>query len=101
MAFERFGNALRRFLHSPGRVLVVCLIFFGTSLVFDGILWRLWGLHHDHARLSGEITSLHAEIGSLDRQLRQARDPAFIERQARDRLDLVGERDLVFVFPEE
>lgn len=101
VALERFGSSLRKFLHRPGRVLVVCLFFLCMSLVFDGILWRLWGLHRDHERLSGEISSIQREIGSLGRQLRQARDPSFIERQARDKLDLVGENDLVFVFPEE
>lgn len=97
----KFGFALRRFLQRPGRVFVVCFLFFAMSLVFDGILWRLWGLRRDHDRMGSEISSLHGEIRSLDRQLKQARDPAFIERQARDRLDLVGENDLVFVFPEE
>ena len=101
MSFERFGLMLRKFLHRPSHVFVVCLIFLCTSLVFDGILWRLWGLHRDQERLTSEIHSIETEIGSLGRQLRQARDPAFIERQAREKLDLVGENDLVFVFPEE
>lgn len=85
----------------PGQVFLLCLLFFGMSLLFDGILWRLWGLHRDEERLIGEMGQLKIEIASLDRQLKQAKDPAFIERQARDRLDLAGEHDLVFVFPEE
>ena len=34
-------------------------------------------------------------------QLRKARDPVFLEKEARDRFDLVSEGDLVFVFSEE
>lgn len=101
MALQRFGTALRRFLYRPGRVFAVCLAFLAMNLVFDGILWRLWGLHHDHERRGSEIALLKEQVTSLDRQLKQARDPSFIERQARDRLDLVGQNDLLFVFPQE
>lgn len=44
---------------------------------------------------------MRGQIRGLEKSLIEARDPAFIERQARDRLDLVRENDLVFVFPEE
>lgn len=33
-------------------------------------------------------------------QIKQAKDQSFIARQAKDKLDMVGEHDLVFVFPE-
>lgn len=33
-------------------------------------------------------------------QIKQAKDPVFIERQAKDKLDMVDEHDLVFVFSE-
>lgn len=72
-----------------------------VSVLLDGVLWRLWSLRRDTERLEMVIASTRTSILSLDRQLRQAKDPAFIERQARDRLDLVGENDLIFVFPEE
>lgn len=101
MGVRNFGHGLRRFLNRPDWVFFVCLAFFGSTVLFDGILWRLWGLHRDHARLSSEVSTLQNEIKSLDHQLAQAKDPSYIERQARDRFDLVGENDLVFVFPEE
>jgi cell division protein FtsB len=98
---QRLGISLKRFLHRPHRVFFACLCFFVISSLFDGILWRLYGLHRDHERLNGQMVSLQSESRTLDRQLKQAKDPSFIERQARDRLDLAGENDLVFVFPED
>lgn len=101
MALESLGHSLRRFLHRPSRVFIVCLIFASVSMLFDGILWRLYGLHRDQDRTTTEIAGLKTEIKGLNSQLIQAHDPSFIERQARDRLDLAGENDLVFIFPEE
>lgn len=78
-----------------------CALFLTASLVLDGILWRLWGLQRDFERRTTDINNLRSQIQVLDRQLKEARDPAFIERQARDRLDFAGGNDLVFVFPED
>lgn len=98
---EKVGHSIKRFLHSPAKVFVMCLVFASVSLLTDGILYRLWGLRHDQARMTAEIGELQTRISSLNHQLLQARDPSYIERQARDRLDLAGENDLVFIFPDE
>lgn len=79
----------------------LCLVFFATTLIMNGLLWRLWGLHRDYERLTAEISETEGAIEKLNAQLRQAKDPSFIERQARDKLDLVSDKDLVFVFPEQ
>lgn len=71
---------------------------FCVSVLLNGTLFRLWGLHRDFTSISQEIELTHKSIASLGSQLIQAKDPAFIERQARDKLDLAGEHDLVFVF---
>lgn len=101
MALERMGHSLRRFLQKPAKVFFVCLCLASVSMLFDGILWRLYGLHRDQDRTTMEIAGLKTEIKGLNSQLIQAHDPSYIERQARDRLDLAGENDLVFIFPEE
>lgn len=56
-------------------------------------------MHRDHDRRIVEMVETKESIVKLKRLVAQAADPAFIERQARDRLDLAGEKDLVFVFP--
>ncbi len=68
------------------------------NLVFDGSLFRLWKLHQDNGQIHGRIERLKAENANLEVRLREAKDPGFLEKVARERFDLVNERDLVFVF---
>lgn len=58
-------------------------------------------MYRDHERISADILEMRNNILNLSSQLKQAKDPNFIERQARDKLDLAGEHDLVFVFPDQ
>lgn len=71
------------------------------NLVLDGSLFRLWKLHRDFNQLNSDIASLQGQHLALKNQLTKAKDPAFMEREARDRFDLVSEGDLVFVFADE
>lgn len=99
MRIQEFGHWIRDILNRPRLVAVVCLLFVISTAILNGVLWRLWALHRDHDRRANETLVAQQDISQLRNQLDQARDPAYIERQARDRLDLVGEKDLVFVFP--
>ena len=69
--------------------------------MFNGGLLNLYSLHRDFNRLNQQIETVQAQILDLDQQLKRAKDPAYIERQALDRYDLVEEHDLVFVFADE
>jgi cell division protein FtsB len=71
------------------------------NLVLDGSLFRLWSLHRDYVNIEQDIHVLQTQNGELKQRLAKAKDPAFLEREARDRFDLVKEGDLVFVFTEE
>ncbi len=97
---HRFGFRLRQFLNNPRQVLMACCVVFVLSLFLNGALWRVWGLHRDLDTIQQQITGAQKQATLLDMQIHQAKDPVFIERQARDKLDLVGEHDLIFVFPE-
>ncbi|MBC7742031.1 MAG: septum formation initiator family protein [Bdellovibrionaceae bacterium] len=98
--FHQFGIRLRSFLDKPHKVLLVCAFVFIVSLFLNGALWRVWGLRRDRVTIQEQITAAQKQATFLDVQIKQAKDPVFIERQARDKLDLVGENDLIFVFPE-
>lgn len=101
MSVRRMAISFRSFLNHPGKVAGICVVFLATTLVMNGLLWRLWSLHRDFEKLTYEIASTETGIEKLKMQLKQAKDPSFIERQARDKLDLVDEKDLVFVFPDQ
>ena len=63
-------------------------------------MWRVWGLKRDLNTITDQINKSKALSQSLDMQIKQAKDQSYIARQAKDKLDMVGEHDLIFVFPE-
>lgn len=69
-----------------------------VSLILNGTLWRLWGLYRDHDRLNQDIKNIQTENLQIDQRMKLVKDPTYIERQALDKLDLVDENDLIFVF---
>jgi hypothetical protein len=95
------GATIHRFLNVPAKVFWLCMGFVAVSLVLNGSLLRVYGLHRDEARIRAQTSQMNAQILDLNGQLRQAQDPVFMERQALDRYDLVDENDLVFVFADE
>lgn len=91
-------RAFRHWLQNPGVVLVVSAsIAFGIVLL-DGTLFRIWSLDRDRDRLEERIELVKGAIIEKERHIKEASRSEFIERQARERLDLVREGDLVFVF---
>ena len=96
-----FFRGLNNLLQAPQKVIWICLGLVVLNLVLDGSLFRLWSLHHDYNLIHKNIQTLETQNAKLRMQLQKAKDPAFLEREARDRFDLVSEGDLVFVFSEE
>lgn len=90
---------VRHNLEQPRLVFLGCVVIVFSSLLLNGSFWRLWNLHRDKERKQREILTTIRETESLKMQLLQAKDPDYIEHQAKDRLDFAGENDLVFVFP--
>ncbi|MCE3009071.1 MAG: septum formation initiator family protein [Proteobacteria bacterium] len=62
---------------------------------------QLYKLERDRETLVSQIVKAQQDIAELDRQLKLAKDPAFIEKQALDRYDLIDENDLMFVFADD
>lgn len=92
------GEAIRRWVSSPLKVLLTCLIFAVLQLLIQGNLFHLVRLHGDRQVLSAKLLSIDGDLGLLEQKIRQAKDPMFIEKEAKDRLDMAGEDELVFVF---
>lgn len=68
------------------------------SFGLNGSLKTLWNLHRDRVALVEQLRNLDSQVIELRSQLVRAADPGFIEKQAAERLDMVGENDLVFLF---
>ncbi|MES3039276.1 MAG: septum formation initiator family protein [Bdellovibrionota bacterium] len=97
----QLAHRFRHMLNYPSRVASVCMVFLVVTLLLNGTVWKLWGLHQDHKRMATDMKSLKTDLLTLTVDIKKVRDPNYIERQARDRLDLVGENELLFVFPAE
>ena len=92
--------SIQHWLNRPQKTLVACLLILVMTLFLNGTLWKLWGLYRDQNTIMSQSLETQAQITVIDKQLKQAIDPSYIEHQARDKMDLVGEHDLLFVFPE-
>ncbi len=96
-----FFQKLNQLLQAPQKVLWICLGLVVANMILDGSLFRLWSLNRDHTAIQEKIQVLQSKNSDLKSRLKKAKDPAFLEREARNRFDLVSEGDLVFVFSEE
>jgi cell division protein FtsB len=97
----RVLEAIQNFIHDPKRVFIVCLFFVLVTLLADGTLIKIWGLNQDILKVQSSLSQVNVEIEKVEKQIHQANEPAYIEREARDRFDLVEDNDLVFVFAGE
>ncbi|MFN7729640.1 MAG: septum formation initiator family protein [Bdellovibrio sp.] len=87
-------------LKQPLKVFAFCFVFAFGSVLLNGALTNLYGLQRDREALTNQMVKIEADIKHLDGKLKRAKDPAFIERQALDSLDMASDHDLVFVFSE-
>ena len=87
-------------LHSPRKVAAICGVFIFCNLFLSGTMLRIWSLHRDHGRMSTQLEQVISKTREIQIQISQAKDPAYVERQAMDRFDMVSEQDLVFYFAE-
>jgi cell division protein FtsB len=96
--FLKIGSFVSETLNRPLKVLLVCAALIFVNLILEGSLLRLWSLHREKDGLVKKQAELRQESHELSLKLEKASDPSFLEREARDRFDLVSEGDLVFVF---
>jgi cell division protein FtsB len=99
--FVGFFQAINELLLNPTHVLWLCGLLVVVNLVADGSLFGLWSLYHDRDRLQTNLETLKTRSAELRSKLQKAKDPVFLEKEARDRFDLVSQGDLVFVFTDE
>lgn len=100
MLLHQLSEKIKYFLHSPYKVFMICLGVLMFTFILKGHMWRLWSLHHEIGQMAQDIKSIELSINKLSSKVRQAKDPNYLEKQAKDRMDYVEEGDLVFVFPD-
>jgi cell division protein FtsB len=99
--FARLAKSVSDILQHPLRVFAISLALVVAGLVLDGSLFRLWRLDRDTTDILSRIEVLKSQTHEIDQKIKRARDPNFIEIEAREKFDLASEGDLVFVFSDE
>ncbi len=79
---------------------MTCMLVLVLALFLNGTVWKVIGLYRDRAAIAQQILQAEKMIKQIEQSMAEAKDPSRIERIAHDKLDLVAENDLVFVFPE-
>lgn len=95
------ADNLNRLLMSPRKIVFWCLIFALIGILLDGTLYQMWQLNSEKKNVEQKILDTKISINKLQKQIRMAHDPKFIEREARDRFDLVNKNDVVFQFNDD
>ena len=91
-------TSLYHFLYRPWRVVQVCLLVACINLIFDGSLFRFFGLHVDLRDIQNKIQQTQQSIAQIQHQKQQSSRRHFIKLQAINRFNLAHKNDLVFVF---
>ncbi len=89
-----------KLLAQPVKILFVALLLGALGLVGTGSFGNIYNLVQTRHKMQAQLQSVRFESEELQRQIRLAKDPLFLESQAVDRFDLAEESDLVFVFSE-
>lgn len=93
-----------KFLQKPSQVLVLCLILAAVNVVLDGTLFHIRKLYLNKKNLNQKIQETQIKNQALVKKLKKLSDPkqlGYLEKEARNRFDLAGREDLIFIFPED
>lgn len=95
---RRFFKNLHNLIHSPKKVLILCMALIFLTLVLDGTLYRWWSLKRDYQALKTRIQQNQEDLEVLRLKINKAKDPLYIKHQAKDRFDFVEDDEVVFYF---
>jgi cell division protein FtsB len=92
---------LEETINNPRRVLAYCFCFVLFSLISEGSLWRLFRLNKDKSFLTKKIQEEKTKIVKIYGEIKRSKEPLYVERQAREKLELLEKDDLLFIFSGE
>ncbi len=93
---------IREFLSRPIWLLALCSAMVFTHLMFDGTILRMLHLYNSQKVLENRIADIQAKNALVEEKLKKLQsDSRFLEREVRNRFNLVGEEDIIFIFSDE
>src|SRR4051812_23170089 len=92
-------QALVTLFHKPLLMIVLCFGCAFSTLLMEGSLFQLWSLKSEKRDMSDRIIHLRGENQILSMKVQQAKkNDRFLEKEAKERLDLLKKDELVFIF---
>lgn len=88
-------------LMQPTKVAFICVIIGTVAVLYDGSLYRYWSLQKTETEVIEKIAKIQSATRNLRSQIELTQQPDFIEKQARENLDLVGDDEIVFIFSDD
>jgi len=98
---SRIQYILKQVLNRPLWVLIICIVLLLFNVMFDGTLSRLMNLVRSQKVLKSRIKDLERKNALVEDRLKKLSDSEFLEKEAKDRFNLIGEEDIVFIFSDE
>ena len=96
-----FRILVKKFSHQPLWTLMACLIFLCIHLVIGGTFLNLWQLYRNRQALEQRIAELTQKNNQVENHLKKLSESPFLEKEVKDRFNMVGEEDIIFIFSEE
>ena len=98
---KKIKNFALEILYKPFFVFLLSLIFLFINLILDGTLFKALHLSHSLKIVRHRIEIMEKKTMDIEKKIENSSDPDFVEKEARQRLDYIGEGDLIFIFPEK
>lgn len=97
--FGVISNFVESALSRPYQLFFIVISVMSISLLVDGTLIEIWTFDREIKRLESDLEKTRNDNQKFRFQIERAsHDEIFIERQARQQLDLIKEDELVFLF---
>ena len=71
------------------------------NFIVDKTLFRVLLMSRDLKIVQNRIQHIEEKNTEIKQKIKKAKEPDFIEKELRDRLDYTEEGDLIFLFPEK
>lgn len=96
---KKISFLIKTCLDRPSWLLVLCLAVVFIHLIFDGTLLRMFHLYNSQKILENRIARIQVKNSLVEERLKRLNsDSRFLEQEVRDRFNLVGEKDIIFIF---
>lgn len=90
-----------QWLKRPKLIMGFCVVLILFNIIFDGTLFQMRKLYLQQKTLKRQTLEIQTKNDILVEKMKKLSDPKYLEKEVRNRFDLAGQGDLIFIFPED